>query len=82
MVFLFNPKQNVHLCVCVCVQEWGMSQDLMVEMITSEGLNTWLEKGISNVAYLSIGLGLDNLASQAFIEAKVSLHTYIHTLCC
>ena len=48
-----------------------MSQDLMVEMLTKEGLNTWLEKGISNVAYLSIGLGLDNQASRAFIEAKV-----------
>ena len=43
----------------------------MVEMLTREGLHTWLEKGISNVAFLSLGLGLDNLASRAFIEAKV-----------
>ncbi len=51
-----------------------MSQDLMVEMITQEGLNTWLEKGISNVAYVSISLGLDNYASEAFINAKVRVH--------
>ncbi len=53
-----------------------MSQDLMVEMITREGLNTWLEKGISNVAFLSIALGVDNCASQAFIEAKVRVQIY------
>ena len=44
----------------------------MIETLTKEGLGTWLEKGISNVAFLSLGLGLDNTASRAFIEAKVS----------
>jgi len=51
-------------------QEWGISQELMVETLTREGLHTWLERGISNVAYLSIALGLENVASKAFIEAK------------
>lgn len=45
---------------------------MMIETITKEGLGTWLEKGISNIAYISLGLGLDNTASQSFIEAKVS----------
>ena len=74
----------VHSGVCVqhtpctqCVwlpwfQEWGVSQAMMIETLTKEGLGTWLEKGISNVAFLSLGLGLDNTASRAFIEAKVS----------
>ena len=44
----------------------------MIRTQTKEELHTWLEKGISNVAYLSIGLGVDNLASKAFIDAKVS----------
>ena len=52
-------------------QEWGISQDLLVETLTREGLHMWLERGISNVAYLSIALGLENVASSAFIEAKV-----------
>ena len=43
----------------------------MVETLTKEGLNSWLEKGISNVAYVSIALGLDNLASDTFIQEKV-----------
>ena len=54
-------------------QEWGISQELMVETLTREGLHTWLERGISNVAYLSIALGLENVASKAFIEAKVGM---------
>lgn len=77
-----------YLCVlflgvwCV-LQEWGISQDLMVETLTKEGLHTWLEKGISNVAYISIALGLDNLASNKFIEAKVRvLQTANTTLWC
>ena len=53
------------------LQEWGVSQAMMIETLTREGLGTWLEKGISNVAFLSLGLGLDNTASHAFIEAKV-----------
>lgn len=53
------------------LQEWGVSQTMMIETLTREGLGTWLEKGISNVAFLSLGLGLDNTASRAFIEAKV-----------
>ena len=53
-------------------KDWGVSQDLMIETLTREGLNTWLEKGIGNVAFTSIALGLDNTASRAFIEAKVS----------
>ena len=48
-----------------------MSQAMVIETLTKEGLGTWLEKGISNVAFLSMGLGLDNSASRAFIEAKV-----------
>ena len=43
----------------------------MIRTITKEELNKWLEKGISNVAYLSLGLGLENTASSAFIKAKV-----------
>lgn len=41
-------------------------------MIETGGLHTWLEKGISNVAFVSIALGLDNSASNKFIEAKVN----------
>ena len=47
-----------------------------MEMLTREGLHTWLEKGISNVAYLSLGLGLDNFAASAFVEAKVKPYTH------
>ena len=54
-----------------------MSQDLLVDMLTPEGLHTWLEKGISNVAYLSLGLGLENFASTAFTEAKVKPATLV-----
>ena len=56
-----------------------MSQDLLVEMLTREGLHTWLEKGISNVAYLSLGLGLDNFATNTFVEAKVKPYTLLWT---
>ena len=66
-------------------QEWGVSQELMVETLTREGLHTWLERGISNVAYLSIALGLENVASNAFIEAKVGVALTIHCysiMCC
>lgn len=49
----------------------GVSQELMVETLSKEALHGWLEKGISNVAYISIALGLENMASNAFIEAKV-----------
>lgn len=49
-----------------------MSQAMVIETLTKEGLGTWLEKGINNVAFLSLGLGLENIASRAFIEAKVS----------
>lgn len=52
---------------------WGVSQELMVETLSKEALRGWLEKGISNVAYISIALGLENIASNAFIEAKVSV---------
>lgn len=45
----------------------------MVETLSKEALHGWLEKGISNVAYISIALGFDNTAANAFIEAKVSL---------
>ena len=45
---------------------------MVIETITKESLGTWLEKGISNVAFLSLGLGLDNTVSTAFTEAKVS----------
>lgn len=45
---------------------------MVIETLTREGLGTWLEKGISNVAFLSLGLRLDNIASRAFTEAKVS----------
>lgn len=48
---------------------------MMIETLTKEGLGTWLEKGISNVAFLSLGLGLDNTAARAFIEAKVRVHS-------
>ena len=44
---------------------------MVVETLTKESLETWLKKGISNVAFLSIGLGLKNAASIAFAEAKV-----------
>ena len=63
------------MCVFV-IQEWGVSQDLMIETLTKEGLHTWLEKGIGNVAFISIALGLDNLASSKFIEAKVRSDEY------
>ena len=58
--------------MCARLQEWGVSQTMVIETLTKEGLGTWLEKGISNVAYLSLGLGLVNAASRAFAEAKVS----------
>ena len=44
---------------------------MVVETLTKESLETWLEKGISNVAFLSLGMGLENTASPAFAEAKV-----------
>ena len=43
----------------------------MVETLSKEALHGWLEKGISNVAFISIALDLENTASNAFIEAKV-----------
>ena len=52
-------------------QEWGVSQDMVIGTLTKESLEMWMEKGISNVAYLSLALGLDNTMSRAFIEAKV-----------
>ena len=52
-------------------EEWGISQELMVETLTKEGLNKWLEKGISNVAFVSLALGIDNLAARTFTEEKV-----------
>ena len=42
-----------------------------METLSKEALHGWLEKGISNVAFISLALGLDNTASNAFIEAKV-----------
>ena len=45
---------------------------MVIETLTKESLGTWLEKGISNVAFLSLGLGLDNAASTTFLEARVS----------
>ena len=56
------------------LQRWGVSQTMVVETLTKESLETWLEKGISNVAFLSLGLGLENTASIAFAEAKVWSH--------
>ena len=44
---------------------------MVVETLTKEGLGALLEKGISNVAFLSLALGLENAASIAFTEAKV-----------
>ena len=44
-----------------------------METLTKEGLNRWLEKGISNVAFVSLALGLENEASNAFIQEKVRL---------
>ncbi|XP_064406559.1 zinc finger ZZ-type and EF-hand domain-containing protein 1-like isoform X2 [Halichondria panicea] len=51
-------------------EEWGISHDLMIRTITKEELNKWLEKGIANVAFVSLALGLDNTAAAAFIKAK------------
>lgn len=62
---------ELFLCVENLSKEWGISQELMVETLTKEGLSRWLEKGISNVALVSLALGVDNLASKAFIEEKV-----------
>ena len=56
------------------LQKWGVSQTMVVETLTKESLGTWLEKGIGNVAFLSLALGLENTASAAFIEAKVLGH--------
>ncbi|CAI8006132.1 Zinc finger ZZ-type and EF-hand domain-containing protein 1 [Geodia barretti] len=53
-------------------ERWGVSQTMVVETLTKESLETWLEKGISNVAFLSLGMGLENTASTAFAEAKRS----------
>jgi hypothetical protein len=53
-------------------ERWGVSQTMVVETLTKESLETWLEKGISNVAFLSLGMGLENTASTAFAEAKQS----------
>ena len=76
-VWLLPTHSDITIAVSVVVvgcrglQEWGVSQDMVIETLTREGLGTWLEKGISNVAFLSLGLGLDNTASRAFTEAKV-----------
>ena len=48
---------------------------MVIETLTKEGLGTWMEKGISNVAYLSLALGLQNEASSAFTDAKVGDET-------
>ena len=62
---------ELFLCVENLSKEWGISQELMVETLTKEGLNRWLEKGISNVAFVSLALGIDNLAARTFKEEKV-----------
>ncbi len=80
--FRFKSQQNLSpdilrmltelfLCVENLSEEWGSSQDLMLGTLTKEGLNKWLEKGISNVAYVSLALGIENLASKTFIQEKV-----------
>lgn len=48
-----------------------MSQNMVVETLTKETLGRMLEKGICNVAYVSLGLDLHNTISSAFSEAKV-----------
>ena len=53
-------------------EDWGITQDLLIDTLTKEGLSTWLEKGISNVALISVALGLDNVASKAFVDAKIN----------
>ena len=67
---ILRALTELFLVVENTAQDWGVEQDLMVETITQESLSQWLEKGISNVAYLSLGLGLINKASEIFIEAK------------
>eukprot|EP00731_Ephydatia_muelleri_P019637 Em0012g462a len=51
-------------------EDWGITRDVLLDMLTKEELSTWLEKGISNVALISLALGLDNVASNAFVDAK------------
>ena len=63
---------ELFLCVENLSQEWGLSEELMMGTLTSEDLHRWLERGISNVAYVSITLGLDNFLAKAFIEEKVN----------
>ncbi len=45
----------------------------MMGTLSSQELHRWLEKGVSNVAYVSIALGLDNLAAKTFIEERVGV---------
>ena len=68
------PSLRVMFCISTTLlwtQDWGITQDLLIDTLTKEGLSTWLEKGISNVALISVALGLDNVASKAFVDAKV-----------
>lgn len=62
---------ELFLCVENLSQEWGQSEELMMGTLSSQELHRWLEKGVSNVAYLSIALGLDNLAAKTFMEERV-----------
>jgi len=52
-------------------KEWGQSEELMMGTLSSQELHRWLECGVSNVAYVSLALGLDNLASRSFVEERV-----------
>ena len=69
-----SPFPETDCLLSVILQRWGVSQTMVVETLTKESLETWLEKGISNVAFLSLGMGLENTASTAFAEAKVWTH--------
>ena len=43
----------------------------MMGTLSSQELHRWLERGVSNVAYVSLALGLDNLVSRTFVEERV-----------
>ena len=73
---------ELFLCVENLSQEWGLSEELMMGTLTSEDLYRWLQRGISNVAHVSIALGLDNFLAKTFIEEKVwyffNIYIYIY----
>jgi len=50
---IIRALTELFLLVENIAEEWGVAQDHLIDMLTTEGLNTWLEKvGMSLVNYM------------------------------